>query len=236
MSGYTPVFDSVFQGSLCGKYPDLPVWLVLLALQQRGGVIDAHPAYISKISGIPQTDIEAAIGRFCEPDEESRTPDNDGRRLIPIEGAGFGWVVVNHRKYQEKARLAARTAREAEERKALPAIPRNSPQTPADPPSNSNSNSNTDKTARKRAKPAKTGIPEDFALTDDLAAYVAAKLPDCNAPALFEQFCGQARAKGWEFADWVQAFQTYVRNVMPNSGHWAAGQYPKGGNGVTRWR
>ncbi len=93
-----------------------------------------------------------------------------------------------------------------------------------------------DKTPRKRGKPAKTRMPEGFALTDSLAAYVAAKIPDCNPPALFEQFCGQAKAKAWEYADWDQAFQTYVRNASPNSGHWAAGQYPKGGNGVVRWR
>lgn len=104
MSGYTPVFDSVFQGSLCGKYPDLPVWLVLLALQQRGGIIDSHPSYIATVSGLPQGDIEAAIARFCEPDPSSRTTDHDGRRLVPLEGRGFGWRVLNHEKYREKAR------------------------------------------------------------------------------------------------------------------------------------
>lgn len=104
MSGYTPVFDSVFQGTLCGKYPDLPVWLVLLALQQRGGIIDAHPSYIATVSGLPQADIELAIQHFCEPDPASRTPDNDGRRLVALEGKGFGWRVVNHERYRQKAR------------------------------------------------------------------------------------------------------------------------------------
>jgi hypothetical protein len=133
VSGYTPIFDSVFQGSLCGKYPDLPVWLVLLALQQRGGIIDAHPSYIATISGIPQADIEAAIARFCLPDEHSRTPDHDGRRLEPIEGAGFGWRVLNHRKYQEKARLEAKNAKEVTTGKNAERMQhRSPPQTAAD--------------------------------------------------------------------------------------------------------
>jgi hypothetical protein len=106
LSGYTPVFDSVFQGSLCGKYPDLPVWLVLLAMQQRGGIIDAHPSYIATVSGIPQADIEAAIVRFCLPDPSSRTPDHDGRRLEPLPDRGFGWRVLNHEKYRRKATRA----------------------------------------------------------------------------------------------------------------------------------
>ena len=73
MSGYTPVFRSVFQGTLCGKYPELPVWLVLLALADRHGEIDAHPSYIAMVSGLPQADIETAIRKFCEPDEASRS-------------------------------------------------------------------------------------------------------------------------------------------------------------------
>lgn len=114
MSGYTPVFRSIFQGTLCGKYPDLPVWLVLLALADRHGEIDAHPSYISTVSGLPQQDIEAAIRRFCQPDDASRTSDEDGRRLVPIPGRGFGWTIVNHGKYREKARLAAKSEREVE--------------------------------------------------------------------------------------------------------------------------
>jgi hypothetical protein len=147
VSGYTPVFDSVFQGTLCGKYPDLPVWLVLLALQQRGGIIDAHPSYIATISGLPQADIETAIRRFCEPDPESRTPDSDGRRLEPLEGVGFGWRVINHRKYAEKARkMASDAQRAADGRNAErmaernDADPRRPAQTRADPPSDSDAN------------------------------------------------------------------------------------------------
>lgn len=104
MAGYTPVFDSVFQGSLCGKYPDLPVWLVLLALTGKSGIIDAHPSYIATISGLPQADIEAAIARFCEPDPDSRTADHEGRRLERLPNRGFGWRVLNHDRYRAKAR------------------------------------------------------------------------------------------------------------------------------------
>ena len=104
--GYTPVFRSIFTGTLFGKYPDLPLWLVLLAMADKNGDIDAHPSYISAACGIPQTDVEACITRFCEADPASRTPDDDGRRLVPIEGRGFGWRIVNHSKYREKARKA----------------------------------------------------------------------------------------------------------------------------------
>jgi hypothetical protein len=146
LSGYTPVFRSVFQGTLCGKYPELPVWLVLLALADRHGEIDAHPSYIATVSGLPQPDIEAAIRSFCQADEASRTSTEDGRRLVPIPNRGFGWIIVNHGKYREKARLAAKSEREVEagtnaERMADRRRP---PQTAGDRPSDSDAYTDSD--------------------------------------------------------------------------------------------
>lgn len=79
----------------------------------------------------------------------------------------------------------------------------------------------------KTRKPAKTRLPPDFTLTSELATYATAKLPDCDPASLFEQFAGQARAKGWEYVDWPTAFQVYCRNARKDSGHFSAGQYPR---------
>ena len=114
MAGYTPLFGSVFQGSLCGKFPDLPLWLVLLALADKNGEIDCHPSYIAMVSGIPVERVTECLEHFCQPDPSSRTPTDDGRRLKPLEGRGFGWKVINHGKYREKARLEAKNASEVE--------------------------------------------------------------------------------------------------------------------------
>lgn len=219
MSGYTPVFDTVFQGTLCGKYPDLPVWLVLLALQQRGGIIDAHPSYIATISGLPQADIEAAIKRFCEPDPASRTPDHDGRRLEPIDGAGFGWRVLNHRKYQEKARLTAKNARETEERRQSAAIPRNPPQSAADRPSDSNANSNKETEGAKAPRATKR-CPPEFQPDRD---YALREIPGLDVDREIQKF------RDWEFKtarkDWPAVWRTWIGNARDR------GQYAKKSNG-----
>lgn len=216
--GYTPVFDTVFQGSLCGKYPDLPVWLVLLAMAQKGGVIDAHPSYIATVSGIPQADIEAAIARFCEPDPSSRTPDHDGRRLESIPGRGFGWVIVNHEKYREKARKQAYDAErvssgENRDRmaKRSPAITRADPRSPAptsdDPLSDSDANKEK-KRERTRAKARRARrVPEDFEPDRQLAL---AELPDIDLETEIQKF------RDWEFktprSDWVAVWRTWIVN------------------------
>jgi hypothetical protein len=88
--------------------------------------------------------------------------------------------------------------------------------------------------ARKRAssrstngKKPKTALPEGFALDGELRAYAEERLPQVDVAALFESFCGKARAKSWVYADWRQAWQEFCRNTAPGSGHWAQGQYPK---------
>ena len=76
-------------------------------------------------------------------------------------------------------------------------------------------------------KKHKTPIPESFALDDSLRGYTEQHLPDVDPVAFFESFCGRAKAKGWEYVDWRQAFMDQVRSAAPNSNHWSSGQYPK---------
>jgi uncharacterized protein YdaU (DUF1376 family) len=88
---------------------------------------------------------------------------------------------------------------------------------------------------RKTTAPPKRRIPDDFALSENLLDYAQQHLPDANVDAMFEGFCGKAKAKGWEYADWDRAWQEFVRNCRKDSGHWAAGQYPKLNGGKGEW-
>jgi hypothetical protein len=145
MSGYTPVFDTVFQGTLCGKWPTLPVWLTILPMADKNGLIDMTFHHIAAISGWPVDLLKQAIAELTAPDPESRSAEAEGRRLIPIdENRPWGWRVVNHEKYREKARLSAKSAKEVAEGKNKDRMHdrRSPPKTAADPLSNSNSNSN----------------------------------------------------------------------------------------------
>jgi len=81
-------------------------------------------------------------------------------------------------------------------------------------------------TARKR-KPPKTPIPEDFKLTPERQSYAEKHLPQVDPIALMEYFRSTSKAKGWEYVDWEQHWQTLVRQWAPNSGHWSSNQYPK---------
>lgn len=235
MPGYVPIFDSIFQGSLCGRYPDTAAWMFLLTLADKNGVIDMTPHYISTVTGMPLEMLLECIGRFMQPDEHSRTKDHDGRRLVPLDpDRQWGWRIVNHGKYREKARKQAydrqRTesgadaARKREARAAAKESP-TCPDASRDVPlSNTNTNTNTStppvsppsggKTTKRAAR-----LPDDFELTAKRRAVAEAE--GVPAERTFAKFCDHWRAAGGQNArkrDWDAAWRNWCRREADRGG------------------
>jgi len=108
VSGYTPLFDSLTTGTLCGRWPDIGLWPIVLSLSDSRGIVDVTPAYLSRVTGLPEAEVVACMERFCQPDPYSRTRTADGARLELIdEHRTWGWRVINKSQYREKARKMA---------------------------------------------------------------------------------------------------------------------------------
>lgn len=141
MSGYTPVFDTVFEGSLCGRWPALAVWLTILPMTDKDGNIDMTYHAMAVLTGWPIELLRQGIEQLCESDPESRSVESGGRRLelIDPEHRQWGWRVINHAKYREKARLMGKTQAEVESGKNAQRMRdrRSPPKTAADPLSDS---------------------------------------------------------------------------------------------------
>jgi len=162
VSGYTPVFASVFDGTLHGRWPHTGVWVCLLAMADRHGCVDMVPRKIAADIGIEVEELLACIADFCAPDTDSRTAENDGRRMELIEeGRPWGWRILNHGKYREKARKASfdaqrvadgRNAERMAERRAAEKDPTRPATTRADPPSDSDSDSDSDTNSDKKLR------------------------------------------------------------------------------------
>jgi hypothetical protein len=118
MSGnhWQPLYGTLTTGTLCGKWPDVGLWPVILSLADWHGVVDCTPAYITGVAGLPVEDVTACMKRFCEADPGSRSKDQAGARLVLIDPAArdWGWRVTNFLAYREKARLASKNEREVE--------------------------------------------------------------------------------------------------------------------------
>jgi hypothetical protein len=115
MAGYTPLFSSLTTGTLYGRWPDIGLWTIVLALADKNGVVDVTPNYLAGVTGLPATEIIACMKRFCEPDPQSRSRMENGARLVLIDSTrDWGWIVVNHAHYREKARKQAQQSEATE--------------------------------------------------------------------------------------------------------------------------
>lgn len=98
---YAKLFSSLYQGTLRGKSHEILVFTNLLAHCDKEGFVDKHFRAIAEETGLTQDEVRLAILELEAPDAESRSPEMDGRRIVPIdEHRNWGWQVVNYGKYR----------------------------------------------------------------------------------------------------------------------------------------
>ena len=109
---YGKLFISMYDGTLATKGP----WEALVTFQQflilcdRFGMVDMTADAISRRTTIPLEIIERGIIELEKPDPDSRSPDENGCRILRISDTrAWGWQVVNYEKY--------RTIKSADERR-----------------------------------------------------------------------------------------------------------------------
>jgi hypothetical protein len=100
---YAKVFSQIYDGTLVTKGPwqALVTFQQMLVLADQDGAVDMTAIAISRRTTIPLEIIELGIAELMKPDPDSRTPDEGGRRIIPLrEGRSWGWLVVNYKHYR----------------------------------------------------------------------------------------------------------------------------------------
>lgn len=100
---YAKVFAQMYDGTLCtrGPWEALVTFQQLLVLADLEGNVDMTPEAISRRTTIPIQIIKKGIETLLLPDAESRTPTDDGKRIVPLsEGRAWGWKIVNYLFYR----------------------------------------------------------------------------------------------------------------------------------------
>ena len=107
---YTKLFNSIITSTIWSEDDKTRiVWITMLAIADKNGEVHGSIPGLARIAGVPVDDTRTAIHKFLSPDLDSRTKDDEGRRIEEIDG---GWLLLNHRKYREMA--SREEAREAE--------------------------------------------------------------------------------------------------------------------------
>jgi hypothetical protein len=230
-SGYNVLFAAVLDGTLFGRWPHTGVWTCLLSQADRHGIIDQHPNLLRAKIGCTIEELLACINDFMAPDPGSRTGDMEGRRLELMDPSReWGWRVINHGIYREKARKLSYDARrtasgedaERKRKNSTPAKSRRVPRSPAISPAVPLSDAEAE--ANCKRGPRTSRVPESF--SPDLA-YAKTQIPDIDAEAEAKKF------RDWEFktprSDWAACWRTWIAKAKESS------QYAKAGGGH-RWQ
>lgn len=94
----------MYDGTLAENWQALITFQQMIILCDDSGVIDLTPSAISRRTGIPIEHIEAGIKTLESDDPYSRTPDENGRRIVRLDDhRPWGWRIVNHQKYKQMA-------------------------------------------------------------------------------------------------------------------------------------
>jgi len=99
---YGKLFVSIYDGTLAEDWRALVTFQQMIILCDQDGILDMTPAAIQKRTGIPIEHIKAGIEILEAEDPYSRTPKENGRRIVRLSDTRrWGWRIVNHKHYRD---------------------------------------------------------------------------------------------------------------------------------------
>ncbi len=99
---YAKVFEQILDSSIARDCGMRRMFQDMLLLANSDGVVDMTFFAIAQRLVLPEDEVILQIGKLCNPDPLSRTPDEDGRRLIQLDPhRNWGWLIVNYQKYRD---------------------------------------------------------------------------------------------------------------------------------------
>ena len=195
------------------------LWITLLAMADRSGKVYGSVPGLAHRARISTEDCLTGINKFMEPDEHSRTPDNDGRRLEKIEG---GWRILNYGYYRQKRSKAERAQYQAEWIKSKrnscrhdvdTSVESRPESTAVDPIAEAEADKRKPPTGVKEKSPRGTRLPPDWSPDEDLLAWAKSERPDLDLPKVLADFRDYWVAKSEKATklDWPATFRSWVR-------------------------
>lgn len=74
-------------------------FITMLAMAKPDGIVEATAPGIARRANIPLEAVRSAIGKLEQPEEDSRSLQDEGRRIRRVDG---GYLIVNYLSYRER--------------------------------------------------------------------------------------------------------------------------------------
>ncbi len=118
--GFVKIYgDKLMDSTLWLEPPEVRlVFLSMLAVADENGVIDVPGLRaLARKLNLPLEYLEPALERLMEPDPDSRSEAEDGRRVLKRQRPDVGWQCVNYEAYREFRGKKVEQARIRQQRK-----------------------------------------------------------------------------------------------------------------------
>ncbi|GAI85787.1 unnamed protein product, partial [marine sediment metagenome] len=101
---YGKIFEQIYEGSLRMNWKAMVTFQQMIILCNEDGTLDMTPQALHFRTGIPLEIIKDGIEILESDDPESRTPNQNGKRIVRLdEHRTWGWKLVNHKHYKHLA-------------------------------------------------------------------------------------------------------------------------------------
>jgi len=98
---YVKLFNQILDSSLADNRKLRHFFTDLLLCSDADGNVLMTKTAISNRIRASMDEVNWGICELEKPDPLSNTPEYDGRRIIPLEGHGYGWKIVNFEHYRD---------------------------------------------------------------------------------------------------------------------------------------
>lgn len=212
----------MYDGTLAGHWEALVTFQQLIVLADADGVVDVTPQAISARTTIPLHIITAGLEFLALPDPYSRTPGEDGRRIVCLdEHRPWGWQIVNYLKYKHlrdsgevREQNRVRAQRFRDKRNGSNAVSRDVTSCHTE---SRHTDTDTDTGREAPPKPQRSHgsrLPSEWFPSGTLTAWALKTRPDLDLPAVVEMFkdhwLSVAGTDGTK-RDWEATFRNWIR-------------------------
>lgn len=85
----------IVTGTLRRETPATRVLFLTLLFECNGGIVTADVGYLAAAAALSIEEVEEGLAALAKPDPDSTSLDEEGRRIVPVEGRRNTWRIVN---------------------------------------------------------------------------------------------------------------------------------------------
>ena len=225
---FSKLFSSITKSTVwCEPHTTLRVWITMLADCDFHGRVYASIPGLANLARVTVEECELALETFLAPDQYSRTPDNEGRRIEVIEG---GWRLLNYELYREKRDPEARKLQNREAQRRCRARQHVSAemltngdqtQTSAQDRRQKTEKEKSESKSQEQVRSRGSRLPNDWMLPPEWRVWAQQERPDLNvdreAASFADHWHAKAGADGVKL-DWEATWRNWIRRAFMHAG------------------